>query len=229
MERATNILIVFKDGKIPGSHFDYYKTVVLQPGSHYLNPKYRTPDDKPSYMLAGGWCNPGENPLDAALRELSEEIRNNEGPILGDISPDQLKPLMTKEPTINGKDCKVTGYVLELNNDQIARIKAHVDLLEGDKPYCEECRCRTLNDRTHRTEVGMTEICSLRKFVADAHLGHVNMIHKGQLGLMQTYVEGLRHPPIQHRAFPEDTEHSWNNPNRLQKGPLKDRPPGRDR
>lgn len=77
-------------------------------------------------QIAGGHINfaDKENLIEAALREISEEILDENGPILNDIDPSHLVPLDNMLIYLpNGKPRYVNGMALCLTDEQARRIE----------------------------------------------------------------------------------------------------------
>lgn len=167
------------------------KVVLGAAGEHYLPASAPT-----AFTIPGGFINltetpgsalvtPAQTPEDArtgCAREVEEEFKQPDGSPLLHIDPARLKPMDTKTLSFpNGERRIVMGMMYELNADEIAIVKDHVTRLEADHAYKAAVAAQTLNEASHKPEVGDVKVFDLDD-VAD---GRCNLLHPDQQSLFE--------------------------------------------
>lgn len=164
-----------------------YKVVLGLAGMHYGRA------DK-SYTIPGGFINlskttgsalvaaaaTAEDPRTGAAREVEEEFKNADGSPLIPVDPARLKPMDTKTISFsNGEKRVVIGMMMELNPDEIMRVRKHVARMGSDPAYAAAVAAHTVNEASGKPEVTGVEIFRL----SDVTDGLVNLLHKDQQSL----------------------------------------------
>ncbi len=194
---GTGVVPVFRDEK------GALQAVVVRPGTHYKSKNYKADPDSPYTMIAGGFINltttegvPGifearadkaEHPREGAVREMFEEIKDDQGNSLLVPNPERLKPLDTKTITfaVTGEKRVVIGFAFEMNAKEIEVIKAHVERVRNEPGYRRACRVHTINPMSGEPEVCQVDILSLEEI---AHSNHT-LLHPDQLSLFRLAYE----------------------------------------
>lgn len=175
---------------------DRWYAVVQRPGTHYQSSSYPADNHQPYYMIAGGFLNlsqtngipglidanplKGEHPEFGALRELTEEIVDDQGrPILAP-TPDRLVPKDTITVNFpNGERLLAIGYQVHLTPDETQAILEHVARLNSDTQYRRMCRSHTINPESGKPETCRTDILPLDEL----YRGQYKLLHPDQQSL----------------------------------------------
>lgn len=176
---GTGVVAVFKEHGVQ-------KALLMKAGTHYQNSRYAADPATPTYMIPGGFINltqtegtlltkpddkRAEDPRTGAIRELEEELVNDQGQALLSIDPARLKPMDTKTLTLPwGERRVVIGFMLELDAGEAATLRSHVQRLEGDEAYRHAVRAHTVNDETDKPEVCAPCIQPLKEVVEGKHI-----------------------------------------------------------
>lgn len=164
------------------------KAVLAEAGDHYKN-------GAGNYMIPGGFINlsstPGSSLVPAssapedgrtgAAREVEEELKTPTGAPLLQVDPARLKPMDTKTLLIRGETRIVMGFLLELNEVEVLRVKSHVAQLALAPDYQDATAQQSMNHESGKPEVSNVAI----KPLADVASGKVPLLHKDQQSLFQ--------------------------------------------
>lgn len=194
---GTGVVMTFKEHGI-------HKAVVVKAGTHYESPRYTADPAVPTYMISGGFINltdtpgtaltppsPGkaEDPRVGAVREVEEEMVDDQGKPVLTVDPSRLRPMDTKTLFFpkTGEHRLVIGFHLELTPEEAATVKAHVARLEGDEAYRRAVRAHTENEETGKPEICTISILPLKEIAEGRH----KLLHPDQRSLFQRIGEAL--------------------------------------
>lgn len=165
------------------------KAVLAEAGEHYGK-------IAGSYMIPGGFINltstPGSTLVPAsaapedgrtgAAREVEEELKLPNGKPLLEVEPSRLKPMDTLTLRLRSGETRIVmGFLLELNDKEIATVKQHVAKLATDAKYQQATSQQSENHESQKPEVSNVAIVPL----ADVASGKTNLLHKDQQSLFQ--------------------------------------------
>lgn len=171
--------------------------LMMKAGTHYQGKFYSADPAIPTYMIAGGFINlttteataimpanpgKGEHPRIGAVRELEEEFVDPDGKPILQLHADLLQPMDTLTLTFpSGERRVVIGFSVDLGEQDIDTVRAHVAKLAGDRDYRHAVRAQTVNPDTGRPEICTAAILPLREIVAGQH----NLLYPDQVSLFQ--------------------------------------------
>lgn len=165
------------------------KAVLAEAGDHYGKVAG-------SFMIPGGFINltstPGstlvaassapEDGRTGAAREVEEELKLPSGKPLLEVEPSRLKPMDTLTLKLRSGETRIVmGFLLELNDKEVATVKAHVAKIASDATYAAATSQQSMNHESGRPEVSNVALVPL----ADVAAGKTNLLHKDQQSLFQ--------------------------------------------
>lgn len=178
------------------------QVVLLDAGEHYSARKKKLPThkdnpEKPAYMLPGGYINltkttgtqlvkpdadKGEDPRVGAVRELEEEVRDDQGNAILHIAPERLKVMDAKTITMGTHERMLAlGFMVELDNKEVLAIKRHVARLQSDAVYKQAASDRTFNSESGKPEVSDVAILPLSEVMDKKH----DLLQPGLMSLFE--------------------------------------------
>lgn len=148
------------------------KVVIAQAGTHYKQAR----GGDVFYILPGGFANltrtpgstfvPAENIPEtariAAAREAEEELKNLDGSPLIAVDPGRLVVLDSVTLAFpNGELLVANGSIMNLTDDEVVLIKAHIKAMQTDVAYKAAVLAHTVNEDTGLPEIGGLHILDL--------------------------------------------------------------------
>lgn len=154
------------------------------------------------FGTAGGYIDPQnrEQPAEAAVRELGEEIRKSDGtPILGSIAPARLVPVASGIDYAPGKPgTKYAGnnwhgHKCELKPVEVAALKSHIAAMKADPDYAAAAREACNN------ETASVYLKPPVELVRDIENGHMKFAYPHEAQVVLAVAKSLLPDPPLHR------------------------------